>query len=73
MSEARNPGRVYEVQVSRSRKAYAMPSSVKARNDVAVACDDYRRLLRTLTPGAKVKLVNTLTGKTLASTTVVGE
>ncbi len=59
--------------MSRSRKAYAMPSSVKARNDVAVACDDYRKLIKVLSPGAKIKLVNTKTGKTLASTVVVGK
>lgn len=55
--------------VSRSRKAYE-GTGLPARNDVAVACDDYRRLLKTEKPGTKVKLVNTLTGKTLASHTV---
>lgn len=47
-----------------------MPKDVKARNDVAVACDDYRRLLNVLAKGTKIKLVNTETGQTLASTTV---
>lgn len=70
VTPATNPGRVYEVLVSRSRKAYAMPQGVRARNDVAVACDDYRRTLKSSKPGDKVKLVNTKTGQTLASTTV---
>lgn len=56
--------------VSRSRKAYE-GVGIPARNDVAVACDDYRAVLRNEKPGAKVKLVNTKTGKTLASTVVV--
>ncbi len=56
------------MHVSRSRKAYV--SDGKPRNDVAVACDDYRRALRTEKPGSKIKLVNTLTGKTLAHTVV---
>lgn len=70
LTPARNDGRVYEVLVSRSRKAYAMPSTLKPRNDVAVACDDYRSTLRNLAKGSKIKLVNTKTGAVLASTTV---
>jgi hypothetical protein len=54
--------------IARPFKAYVADG--KARNDVAVACDDYRRVLKTEKPGTKVKLVNTLTGKTLAHTVV---
>jgi hypothetical protein len=70
ITPARNAGRVYTVMVSRSRKAFE-GVGIQARNDVAVACDDYRAVLRNEKPGTKVKLVNTATGKTLASHTVV--
>jgi predicted component of type VI protein secretion system len=63
----------YEVQISRSRKAYATVTSdigghrVKPRRVLTSACDDYRAVLRNAKPGTKVRLRNTLTGKTLAS------
>lgn len=69
MTDATHPGAVYEVQVSRSRKAFALEG--KARKDLTVACDTYRALIRNAKPGTKVRLRNTLTGKTLASHVVV--
>lgn len=68
ITEAAHPGAVYEVQTSRSRKAF-VPEG-KARKDLSVACDAYRAVLRNAKPGTKVRLRNTLTGKTLASTVV---
>jgi hypothetical protein len=53
------------VYVSRSRKAFALEG--KARKDLSVVCDQYRAIIRNAAPNTKIKLVNVLTGKTLAS------
>lgn len=68
LTEATHPGAVYEVQVSRSRKAFALEG--KARKDLTVACDSYRSVLRNAKPGTKVRLRNTHTGQTLLSAEV---
>lgn len=65
LTDATHPGAVYEVQVSRSRKAFMREG--KARKNLPAACDAYRAVLRNAKPGTKIRLRNTLTGQTLAS------
>lgn len=63
----------YEVQISRSRKAFATVNAdiaghrIKPRRVLTSACDDYRAVLRNAKPGTKVRLRDTVKGKTLAS------
>lgn len=63
----------YEVQTSRSRKAYVTVNSeignvrVRPRRVLTTACDDYRAVLRNAKPGTKVRLRDTVNDRTLAS------
>jgi len=63
----------YEVQISRSRKAYTTVNAeigtlrVRPRHVLTTACDDYRAVLRNAKPGTKVRLRDTANNKTLAS------